>query len=814
MASNPLLPRIPRSLTAPDAWLAILLASFLQYAQYARRRDQWEKGYVVHAGAKAKPKRHAARTLVHEWLFTNLRMMVSPISDQASRLNAGMVVDLQSDRDLDHYAREAAAGRMPKKKTTKNISRGGDDGDEKERKTIEVRSRRIARGEMVYADHYPLLETTVNLSLANLVGLASRWLLGLIRSLTLSSVSSSSMSPSGLGGVCCSPYRGSDDDGSRVPGAFERLMACVLIKKEGDDAGILLLTLLLVVFIVVVVKLAWSVSPFNTKTCDLDDEADADIGKDNEALKRIDPKKATRFLVGLGSALFSFWLFCTPALLRALGLDGLPEAVEELSARVLLLGNILGVVSLPATDTLGKLSGIGTVMNALLAFLALAWGYIASSMMTPIEETARNAAHILSLTPPNKKMNPNEMMDLINVRMMLLIQALAPFMIMCTYLFHTRFSDTTKASARDGQIKMSFSKRHLQHSGLFVRGVLSWCFLAAFSYCLRSLLQSYLDQAATVASAVGVASNDVDGRQGTINKRNPPSILHTSPAKIDPFNDRYKNLVRTAGRITAFPALVLAMLTMAHLRGGDGSTHPGVGYESQPKHAPRSMLLANKLLPPYSDLYMSWISKQVESHRIIGVGTGDGLLHVAALSQASWHPNPLRDSTHQAIVNWLGKHKFCYPPEVRSVKAMGRNVNFLLGDEGDGAIDGMSILTMQALSGRELLEIAPQVPMTFIDILLGRTQAGRSCNIEEDSNNNHNTQECTVSEDVVLKSQQPSLSQMFSFIISHHLFTPTVIFPIIDMLAFLGCVWWNYWYSVMMCFYWIKIRRTPFLQVT
>ena len=313
MASNPLLPRIPRSLTAPDAWLAILLASFLQYTQYARRRDQREeKRNVVHAGATTKPKRRAAWSLVHEWLFTNLRMMMSPISDQASRLNAGMVVDLQSDRDLDHYAREAAAGRMPNKNKQKNKSGGGGDGNEKKRKTTEVRSRRISKGEMVYIDHYPLLETTVNLSLANLVGLASRWILGLVRSLTLSSVSSSSMSPSGLGGICCSPYRGSDDEGSRVPGAFERLLACVLIKKEGDDAGIMLLTLLLVVYIVVVVKLAWSVSAsFDTKTCDLEDESDsgADKGKDNEALERIDPKKVTRFLVGLGSAYFHFGCF-------------------------------------------------------------------------------------------------------------------------------------------------------------------------------------------------------------------------------------------------------------------------------------------------------------------------------------------------------------------------------------------------------------------------------------------------------------------------------------------------------------------------
>ena len=805
-----MLPRIPRSLTAPDAWLAFFLASFLQYKQYTRLREQREKGNVVYAGAKSKPKRHAAWSLVHEWLFTNLHMMVSPISDQASKLNAEMVVDLQSDQDLDHYAREVASGRMPKKKTSKNNAGGGNNGNEKKRKTMEVISRRIAKGEMVYIAHYPLLETTVNLSLAVIVGLASRWLLGLIRSLKLSSVSSSSMQPSGPGGLCCSPYRGSDDQGSRLPGSFERLLACVLIKKEGDDAGILPLTLLLVVFIVVVVKLAWSVSaPFDPKTGDPDDESD--IGtKENEAgqtsHKRIDHKKAKRFVVGLGSALISFWFFRTPSLLHALGL-GLLEAVEELSVRVLLFGNVLGIVSLPATDTVGELSDIGTVMNVVLALLALSWGYIAPGMMTPIEETARNAAHILSPTHLNKRINPSEMMNLLNVRMMLLIQAISPFMIMCTYIFHTRFLDTTKASARDGRVKMSFSRQHLQHSGLFVRGALSWCFLAAFSYCLRSLLQSYMDQAATVASAVGVANSDADVRQEAFQKRNPPSISHASPPKIDPFNYRYNNLVTTAGRIAAFPALVLAMLAMAHLRGGDGSTHPGVGYESQPRHALRSMLHARGLLPPYSEQFMLWISKHVESHRSVGVGTGDGLLHVAALSQASWQHNPLRDTAHQTIVDWIGKHKFCYPPEVRSIKAMGRHVNFLLGDDGDGAIDGGSILTMKALTGRELMEIAPQIPITFIDIMLGQKDEGR-CYSEGGSDNIHNTQECTASENVELKSQLPSLSQMFSFLMSHHLLTPTVIFPIIDTFAFLGCVWWNYWYSVKMIVYWIGIRRT------
>ena len=737
--------------------------------------------------------------------------MVSPISNEASQLNAEMVFDLQSNKDLDHFARNAAAGKMPTMKMSKNNAGGGGDGDEKMRKKLEVRSRRIIKGEMVYIVHYPLLETTFNLSLAVTVGIASRWLLGLFRSFTLSSVSSSLVSP--IGGLCCSPYGGSDDEGSRLPGSFERLLACVLIKKEGDDAGIFLLTLLLVAFTVMVVKLAWSVSaPFNPRTSDLDDEADTNGGEgsgpDTQTL-RVDPQRAKRFFVGLGATLFSFWFFLTPALLRALGLDGLPEAVEELSARILLFEQIIGIVSIPAGDSLGDRSDLDTVTNLILAILALAWGFIASGMMTPIKETARNAAHILTSTPSNKRMKPSETMDLINVRMMLLIQALSPLMIMCTYLFHTRFLDTAKASTRDGQINMSFSKQHLQHSGLFVRGALSWCFLAAFTYCLRSLLQSYMDQAVSVASAVGIAKNNADVCRGIPDNRNPPPNLHTSPPSIDPFHYRYKNLPTTAGRIAAFPAFVFAMLIMAHLRGGDGSTHPGIGHESQSKHAPRSIFHDKKLLPPYGDQCMVWISKQAEPHqRNVENGTGEDLLHAAALSQASWQHNPLRDSTHRAIINFLGKRNFCYPPEVRSIKAMGRHINFLLGDEGDSAIDKGSILTMQALTGRGLLELAPRVPFTFVEVLFGRTPNPPSITSCIDTNNIKSTEECNVSQYFSLESQLPSLNQMFSFLMSHHLLTPTIVFPIVDTVGFLGCVWWNWWYTINMLFYWIEIRRT------
>lgn len=755
---------IPRSLTAPDAWLAVILALILQYRQYARGwRWDHEQQNVVHTTTMKPKKRIVSWSFVHEWLFTNLHMFVLPVIPD----NAELLVDLQSgDVDLDKLAREAASSMpLPKKKTKQTT---------KDNKTMmEVKSRRIIKGEMMYNPYYPLLETTINLALAALVGLTSRWLLGLFRSLTLSS----------SGGVCCSPYTGAEDAGTRTPGSFERLLACILIKNEGDDAGVMLLTVLLMIQIVTVVKLALSVSALDLTTQDIDDESD--VCEENIAERR-DFQNAKRQLerhfIGIGSTLMcggstllTLWFFHTPALLRTLGLAGLTEAIEELSARIILFGKLAGIVH----------PNLGAVKNLLMALFSIAWGYVSSSMMIPIEETARNAAHILSPTPSNKKMDPSDMMNLINVRLMLLIgQSLTPIMIMSTYLFHTKFLDIAKSSAQHGRQSrnMTFSKRHLQHSGLFVRGVLSWCFLAAASYCLRSLIQAHLDQAANVAKSE-------DGPRA-----------QSQGQTTDPFNDRYKSTVSTAGRFVAFPAFVLAMLSMVHLRGGDGSVHPGVGYESQLKDSPRSMLLTKGLLPPFSEQYMSWIAKQVERSSDFG-SSGNELLHLAALSQASWHEHPLRDSAQTMIVDWLDEKKFCSPPEVRSVKAMGRHVNYLLGGEGDD--ERGSILTNHALTGLELLNMSTPVPITFMDILLGRNLTEGSCNSED------KTTECKAEDAVIEPQQLPSLSQMVSFFMSHHFVTPTIIFPIIDAAAFLSCVWWNYCFTVKMIVYYIRFCRSP-----
>ncbi|KAL9184401.1 hypothetical protein ACHAXT_002487 [Thalassiosira profunda] len=788
--ATPLLHRLPPSCTAPDAWLALLLLGFLQYKQYARRKDGKGK---IHAGAKAKPQRAAAWSLVHEWLFARLHMLVSPFANQASELHAD-VVDLQSEDAMGAYADKVASGKAKKKKQQRKQGEGGDG------EMMEVRGRRIVTGELVYNGYFPLLETVINLALAIVVGLSSRWVLGLVRALRLSRAP---------GGPCCSPYRGGDDAGTRLPGSFERLLACVLVKQEGDAAGTLVFSVLLLLLLGGVVRLAWSVSsPSAAKNEDAESDADAGETKksdsDEHKYRRIHPRKVKRFFVGLGATLSSLMLFHTPALLRMLGLDGLPEAIEELGARLLLFGNLLGVVTLPES-----LEGPSeSFLNGLLALLAIAWGLIAAGMMTPIDETARNAAHVLSPSPSKKgKKNPQEMMDLINVRMMLLIQALAPFIIMCTYLANARFAETTKASSGGGDVNLSFRRQYLSNSGLFVRVAVSWCFLGASLYTCRALLQSFLDQAATVASAMATLGegSDASAAQGARGKRTAASKRPTDPPKRDPFDERYRTLVLTAGRIAAFPAFVLAMLAVAHLRGGDGGIHPGVGHESLPKGAPRSMLLPVRgLLPPYSDQYMSWMANLDKADE--QSGAGDALLHAAALSQASWETAPGKDSAQMKIVSVLGRNKFCYPPEVRSVRAMGRHVNFLLdSDEGDNADESM--LTANPFTGRELMDMAPELPATLAGVMMG----GKSSEPPEETTCNAEEAECTAEP---APTSGPSFAEMLSFIASHRLLTPTVVFPIVDAIAFLSSVWCTYWCSIKMTAYWLNLRGAASLRIT
>ena len=695
-------------------------------------------------------------------------MMVSPYAEQASSMNAEMV-NLQSDQEVDSFTKKVASGKAPRKNTKKqpSSSKGRSGG------TMEVRSRRVRTGELVYNPYFIAFETAFNLAFAFLIGLASRWMFGVIRSLRLSSP---------LNGYCCSPYRGGDDDASRLPGAFEKLLACVLVKGKGDDGfrhqafGVLLLMML-----VKSIRLASMVSaPHKT---DFDDEIEeTEKDSDKITIKRIHPTKAKRFIAFCLVTLASLWMFHTPSLLRFLGLDGLTEAVEELAARIMLFGNLLGVLDLPDSGTIlleNPPVMLQSVMNVLLILLALTYGYIASAMMTPINETARNAAHVMSPSPTKKQSDPSEMFQLMNARMMLIIQGLAPLVIMTTYVFHTKFAEAEKHRVR----KSSFSSNYLQNSALFLRVALSWCFVGASIHTFRTMVQSYLDQAATVASAMAALGEA--GSDTKTSKQKPT----TAPSKVDPFSDRYGKIVYTAGRLAALPTFIFTLLVISHLYGGNGDVHPGVGHKSQPKNAPRPVFAPEGLLLPYAGDYMSWIDRK---SRIINNNNGekgaqDLLLHAAVTSESAWNPTPFRDWAHNKVVDVLGKKNFCRAPEFRSVNALNRHVKYLLETDDDGN-NIETAMTTHAMTGRELLDFAP--------VLKKDTDVTCNTSVEDEDG------ECIATPE----EDSPPLQLVLSSLLSHKILTPTVVVPIIDSLAFLSSVWWSYWFSVKTIVYYTGLR--------
>ena len=698
-------------------------------------------------------------------------MMVSPYADQASSMNAEMV-NLQSDQELDSFTKKVASGKTPRKNAKKQPNSGKDSSGGGG--TMEVRSRRIRTGELVYNPYFIAFETTFNLAFAFLIGLASRWVFGLIRSLRLSSP---------VNGYCCSPYRSGEDDASRLPGAFENLLACVLVKGSGDEAfkGLLVGGLLLMM-LVGVIRLASTVyCPHKT---DFDDEIEETNNEgDKNTYKRIHPTKAKRFIAFCLVTLASLWMFHTPSLLRLLGLEGLTEAIEELAARIILFGNLLGVNNLPAISLDEPPALLENIMNILFILLALMYGYIASSMMTPINETARNAAHVLSPSPTKKQPDPSEMFQLMNARAMLFMQGLAPFVIMITYFFYTKFAEAEKHRVR----KNTFSSNYLQNSALFLRMALSWCFVGASIHTFRTMVQSYLDQAATVASAMAAL-----GESGSDAKTSKQKST-TSPPKVDPFSDRYGKIVYTAGRLAAWPVFIFTLLVISHVYGGYGDAHPGVGHKSQPKNAPRPVFAPKGLLPPYAADYMSWIDRKSRSNNKTNGVTeaGDLLLHAAVMSESLWNPTPFRDWAHNKVVDLMGKKNFCRAPEFRSVCALGRHVNYLLEtDDDDNSIE--TVMVSHAMTGRELL--------TFVPVLKTDTDATCNTSAEDDGENESGQCETTVDED------SPPLHLVLSSILSHKIFTPTVVFPIIDTLAFLSSVWWTYWFSVKTIVYYIGLQ--------
>ena len=677
-------------------------------------------------------------------------MMVSPYVDQASSMNAEMV-NLQSEKELDSFTRNMASGKTTRKSSKQQTNIKGSGVSE----TMEIRSRFIRTGELVYNPYFIAFETTFNFALAFLIGLALRWMFGLIRSLRLSSP---------VNGYCCSPYRGGDDDASRLPGAFEKLLACVLVKGNGDDAfKNFIFTGLLMLMLSGTIRLAVSVSsPYKG---DLESDLQSEETKTDggeKVIKRIHPTKAKRFITFASVASASLWIFNTPALLRLLGLDGLIAATEECGARILLFCIILGVIDLPDNDTIlsNELPEVlQIIMNALFLLLALAYGYIASSLIVPINETARNTAYILSSSMTKKRTDPSEMLQMMNTRMMLFIQGIAPLVIMITYLFHAKFAEAEKLKVR----KNSFSAHYLQNSGLFLRVALSWCFVGASIYTFRSILQSYLDQAATVASATAALGLGSDKKAG---KRPSPY----APPKVDPFSDRYNKVVYSAARIAVFPLFIFTLLVISHLYGGNGEPHPGIGHQN----AHRSVLSPKGLLPPFAGDYMSWIDRK----RLGNTGEMqmvDILLEAAAMSESSWYATPFRDFAHNKLVDILGSNNVCRAPEFRTVNALSRHVKYLL------EIDNS---TENAMTGRELLSLP----------VLGKTITS-SCDASIENE-----------DDEVCKEDAPPWRLVISSLFSHNILTPTVVFPIIDTVAFLSSAWWTYWFTVKTIFYSIKLK--------
>ena len=177
------------------------------------------------------------------------------------------------------------------------------------------------------------------------------------------------------------------------------------------------------------------------------------------------------------------------------------------------------------------------------------------------------------------------------------------------------------------------------------------------------MVQSYFDQAATVASAMAALGEGSDAKAG---KRS------TSSKPVDPFSDRYSKVVYTASRIVAFPAFIFTLLVISHLYGGNGEAHPGIGHKSQPNNAPRSVFAPKGLLPPYAADYMSWVDSKSIPDSNGETGAGGALLKAAVLSESSWNPTPFRDAAHNKVVEILGKKNFCRAPEFRSVNALNR----------------------------------------------------------------------------------------------------------------------------------------------
>jgi hypothetical protein len=329
---------------------------------------------------------------------------------------------------------------------------------------------------------------------------------------------------------------------------------------------------------------------------------------------------------------------------------------------------------------------------------------------------------------------------------------------------------------------------------------LTWSFLGASIYTIRAMLQSYLDQASTVASAMSIYGGSAES----------PGKQSANSNQTDPFSDRYAKVVPTAGKILAFPAFVFAILAFAHIRGGDVSVHPGVNQESIDA---LSVSAIKGLSPAYSGEYSTWIMSSNELHH----NGSHSLMHAASMSQSTWEETPFRDGAHRKVSHLLGEHKFCNTPTLRAVKSMGRELHYMMLQSKNTPITENTTLPI-AINGPQLLELAHDVPYSLIDLLVGPSNAMSLDTSDVDhemtcGNHDHNSE---LDDTVCAASlkQYPSVSMVFSSIMFHSILTPTIVVPVVETLSLLSSIWWTIWYTVVLVLYWIKIKKAAGLHIS
>jgi hypothetical protein len=220
--------------------------------------------------------------------------------------------------------------------------------------------------------------------------------------------------------------------------------------------------------------------------------------------------------------------------------------------------------------------------------------------------------------------------------------------------------------------------------------------------------------------------------------------------------------------------------------------HPGVGNENVDA---LSAAAIKGLVPGYSGEYATLTASRKQST--------SSLLQAASLSQSTWENTPLRDKAHRYVSDWMGRDKYCSPPSSRAVKSMGRELNYMVLQSNDVSIDEETTLPIP-INGAQLLEYAHLLPYTLIDVILGRRT---SSNDETCSN------DMTESEQTCMASTIP-MQTIVSSVFSHNILTPTIVIPTVETLTLLSSILWTAWYTVMVVWYWMKIRKSDGLHIS